>query len=48
MNLSDTAVLAVVAATAVVPVAVVLIVIFVRGYSVNLSMHRPRHRRDRD
>lgn len=49
---SDVAALAVVAVVAVVPLACVLMVALIRGYTIHLSMHRPpyavRRRRSRE
>lgn len=46
MNLSDAAVLAIVACIAIVPLAAVAVVALIRGYTISLHMRRPdRHRR---
>jgi hypothetical protein len=41
LNLSDAGVLAVLVLTGVVPVAAVVVVALLRGYTINVSMRRP-------
>jgi hypothetical protein len=47
MSLSDGATLALVALAAVIPLAFVLVVALIRGYTISLHMRRPRRDRKR-
>jgi len=48
MTSTDVGALAIVALVAAVPVAIVVLALIVRGYTVSLHMHRPHGQRRKD